>query len=64
MIQIAVRGECNGLKDLLTGEVYTEKLTLPVPRKRQDSATVIDEPIEYAFEVPVQGGKDFFFEVI
>ncbi len=64
MIQVAVRGECNGLKDLLTGEVYTEKLTLPVPRKRQDSATVIDEPIEYAFEVPVQGGKDFFFEVI
>ena len=64
MIKVVVRGECNGLRDLLTGEVYSEKLTQPVPRKRQDSATVIDEPVEYGFEVPVQGGKDIFFEVI
>lgn len=62
--QVIVRGECNGLRDLETGRVYSEKLTLAAPSTRQDSATVIDEPIEYAFEVPVFGGQSMFFEII
>ena len=62
--QVIVRGECNGLRDLETGRVYSEKLTLAAPSTRQDSATVIDEPVEYAFEVPVFGGQSMFFEII
>ena len=62
--QVIVRGECNGLRDLETGRVYSEKLTLAAPSTRQDSATVIEEPVEYAFEVPVFGGQSMFFEII
>lgn len=62
--QVIVRGECKGIRDLETGKVYGEKLTLFVPDKRQDAATVIDEPVEYAFEIPVSRGQDIFFEVL
>ena len=62
--QVIVRGECKGILDLESGKVYDEKLTLFVPDKRQDAATVIDEPVEYVFEIPVWGGQDVFFEII
>ena len=62
--QVIVRGECKGIRDLETGKVYSEKLTLFVPDKRQDAATVIDEPVEYVFEIPVSRGQDIFFEVL
>ena len=63
-IQVIVRGECKGIRDLESGKVYSEKLTVFVPDKRQDAATVIDEPVEYAFEIPVWGGRDIFFEIL
>lgn len=62
--QVIVRGECKGIRDLEIGKVYSEKLTLFVPDKRQDAATVIDEPVEYVFEIPVSRGQDIFFEVL
>lgn len=62
--QVIVRGECKGIRDLESGKVYSEKLTLFVPDKRQDAATVIDEPVEYVFEIPVSRGQDIFFEVL
>ncbi len=62
--QVIIRGECKGIRDLETGKVYSEKLTLFVPDKRQDAATVIDEPVEYVFEIPVSRGQDIFFEVL
>lgn len=62
--QVIVRGECKGIRDLENGKVYSEKLTLFVPDKRQDAATVIDEPVEYVFEIPVSRGQDIFFEIL
>lgn len=63
-IQVIVRGECRGLRDLESGRIYEEKLTLFVPDKRQDAATVIEEPVEYVFEIPIGRGADLFFEVL
>lgn len=63
-VRVIVRGTCSSLKNLLTGELYTEKVALPHPAKRMDAATVIEEEAEYFFEVPVMAGKDVFFTVI
>ena len=63
-IQVIVRGECKGLRDIETGRVYDEKLTMPKPGKKGDATTVIPEPTEYAFEVQMFPGRMMFFEVI
>jgi len=62
--QVIVRGECKGLRDLETGEVYTACLPLPKPACRGDATTVIDEPAEYAFEMVLHPGCYRFFEVL
>ena len=63
-IQVIVRGECKGLRDIEIGRVYDEKLTMPKPGKKGDATTVIPEPTEYAFEVQMFPGRMMFFEVI
>lgn len=63
-VRVIVRGACSALKNLLTGETYTEKVALPGPDKRMDAATVMEEEAEYFFEIPVMAGKDVFFTVI
>ena len=63
-IQVIVRGECKGLRDIETGRVYDEKLTMPKPGKKGDATTVIPEPTEYAFEVQMFPGRMMFVEVI
>lgn len=62
--QVIVRGECKGLRNIETGKVYTSCLPLPTPDCRGDATTVIPEPAEYAFEVPLSPGSYLFFEII
>jgi len=62
--QVIVRGECKGLRDLESGKIYSHCLPLPTPACRGDATTVIPEPAEYVFEVPVRPGCYLFFEVI
>ena len=57
-IQVIVRGECKGLRDIETGRVYDEKLTMLKPGKKGDATTVIPEPTEYAFEVQMFPGRN------
>ncbi|MBE6936343.1 MAG: hypothetical protein E7458_07540 [Ruminococcaceae bacterium] len=63
-VQVIVRGACKGLRDIESGREYAECLTLPKPACRGDATTIIEEPTEYAFELPVWPGRYTFFEVM
>lgn len=63
-VEVIVRGECNGIRDLETGRVYTENLKLPEPQMKGDATAVIPESTEYAFPVVIGAGRLMFFEVI
>ena len=63
-VQVIVRGECKGLREIESGRVFTEFITLPRPAHMGDATTVIDEPTEYQFEIPLWPGMMMFFEVI
>ena len=63
-VEVIVRGECTGIRDLETGRVFTEKLKLPEPHMKGDATAVIPEPTEYAFPVVIGAGRLMFFEVI
>ena len=63
-VQVIVRGACKGIRNIETGQVYSEYLTLPTPNPQSDATTVIEEPTEYAFEVTLNPGHYMFFEII
>ena len=63
-VQVIVRGKCKGLRDIETGRVYDEFLTMPKPNHRGDATTVYEEPTEYAFNVNIGAGRYMFFEII
>jgi len=63
-VDVIVRGECKGLRDLETGAMYTQCVALPTPKHHIDATTVIPEAPEYRFEIPVGGGNLMFFEVV
>lgn len=63
-VQIIVRGECKGLRDIATGKVYRYCVKLAEPDKHPDATTVIPEPTEYAYEIPVPAGERVFFEIL
>ena len=63
-VQLIVRGDSNGIKDLSSGRVYTEKLSRPAPAHRGDATTVIDEPLEYIYNIRIPQGRFFMFSVI
>lgn len=63
-VQVIVRGECKGLRDIESGREFREFVTLPRPAHKGDATTVIDEPTEYQFELPIWPGGMMFFEVI
>ncbi|MBQ4637764.1 MAG: hypothetical protein IJB92_03405 [Clostridia bacterium] len=63
-VQVIVRGKCKGLRDIETGRVYEEFLTMPKPNHRGDATTVYEEPTEYAFNVNIGAGRYMFFEII
>ncbi len=62
--QVIVRGKCKGLRDLETGRIYDNCLALATPNMKGDATTVIEEPAEFAFYVPMYPGTYKFFEVI
>lgn len=62
--RVAVRDECKGLMDLVTGVVWENAIRLPAPHHRGDAARTRDVPPEYAFEIPVPPGKSIYLKVI
>ena len=62
--QIVVRGECKGLRDLETGELFANRLALALPHMKGDATTVIEEPAEFAFHVKMGAGTFRFFELV
>ena len=64
VVDVIVRGECKGLRNLETGAVYTERIALPKPSHMMDATTVIDEPQEYCYPVTVGAGSLTFLEVL
>jgi hypothetical protein len=64
VVDVVVRGECKGLRNLETGALYTERLALDLPSHMADATTVIPEPQEYCFPVPVGAGSLTFLEVV
>lgn len=63
-VQIIVRGECKGLKDLKTGEIITHFLPLPGPNHMEDAVTEFYEEPEFGFNVMLYGSSTFMFEVL
>lgn len=63
-VDVIVRGECSGIRDLETGKVYTERIALPLPSHMMDATTTIPEPAEYSYPVTVGAGALMFFEVL
>jgi hypothetical protein len=63
-VDVIVRGECSGIRDLETGKVYTERIALPLPSHMMDATTTIPEPPEYRYPVTVGAGALMFFEVL
>jgi len=63
-VNLIVRGECQGIRDIESGRVYTERLKLPEPHMKGDATAVIPEPTEYAFPITIGAGQLKFFEVI
>jgi hypothetical protein len=63
-VSVIVRGESNGIENIETGRVYTEKTTLPKPEMKSDATTVIPEPLEYAYSIAIEPGQLYFFRLI
>lgn len=62
--RVIVRGECKGLRDMRTGETFTDFLPLARPAMKSDATTIIDEPYEYSFPVKMEPCSLRFFELI
>ena len=60
-VNIIVKGDCTGIRDMETGVVYPTAGITPRPGRQGDSATCIDEPVEHIVPVPVFGGRLLFF---
>lgn len=63
-LQIVVRGECKGVRNIETGMVYSEAKLLPGPSHMMDATTNIDEDPEYSFSVKLRPGQTLLFEVL
>ena len=63
-VNVIVRGACKGIQDLATGKIYSEQRSLPLPGHKGDATTVIEEPAEFAFELPLMPGKTLMFSVL
>ncbi len=63
-VQIVVRREAKGIRDLDTGELITAALPLPLPNHMFDGVTDIYEDPEYAYTVDLGPGSTKIFEVI
>ena len=59
-----VRGECRGLLDLETGEIWKDPRPLTGPRRRGDSARTRTAPPEFAFDIPVGPGQSKFMKIL
>lgn len=61
---VIVRGACEGIQNLSTGEMITNKKELPRPGHRMDCCAHIDEPFEDAYEIVVPAGGEVVFQVL
>ena len=62
-VNVIVKGDCTGLRDIETGMVYPTAGITPRPGKQGDSATLVEEPVEHIVPVPMTGGKLMFFTI-
>ena len=63
-VDVIVRSDCKGLRDMETGLEYTQRIALPPPSHMMDAVTLIPEPQEYAFPVQIGAGQLMFLEII
>ncbi len=63
-MQVIIKGDCTGIKDLETGTLYPTAGIAPRPSRQGDSATCAEEPVEHLVPVPMMGGKLLFFEIV
>lgn len=60
-VNVIVKGDCAGIRDLESGAVYPTSGITPRPGRHGDSATLIEEPVEHIVPVTVSGGRLMFF---
>lgn len=60
-MNVIVKGDCIGIRDLETGVVYPAAGITARPSRQGDSATLVEEPVEHIVPVPMMGGKLLFF---
>ena len=63
-VSVVVRGECKGIQDIETGEIYDLVSPLPGQSIPHDAAGFIPEPREFCVELPVGAGGYRFFRVL
>lgn len=63
-LQIVVRNECKGIRDIESGTVYSEYKKLPEPNRMMDATTNIEEAPEYSYCVKLRPGQTLLFEII
>lgn len=63
-LQVIVRGECKGIRNIETGQIITDKELLPGPNHMEDAVTEFPEEPEFAFTVELGVGETLLFEVI
>ena len=62
--RLVVRGECAGIQNLETGEIYGNSVQLPAPAKRGDAARTREAAPEYAYEVPAMPGRSVCLKIL
>ena len=63
-VRVIVRGKCEGLRDLESGEILGKAALLSTPSRGFDCAYFIPEPDEYAVDLQIGAGAWTFFEVL
>ena len=63
-VNVIVRSECAGIRNLETGAEYTQRIALTPPGPTADSVTFFPDPQEYCFPVTIGGGCLAFFGFI
>ena len=62
--QVVVRGECQGLMNLETGETYKNAVLLPGPRHKGDAVRTRTTLPEYGFDIPAGPGRSVFLKIL
>ena len=63
-VRLVVRGDAEGVRNLVTGEVYRNAIPLPGPNRQDDAALTRSAPPEYAYDIPIGPGESLYLKIL